>query len=101
MAKQYESHFEDHTFVTVLVAKLVRLIPGGLIDILSGLSNVNWVPFFFASLFAELPVDIIYNFAGKELTSNKWISFLIYGIYPLVVLMLAYIYRWRDRTKIR
>lgn len=95
--KQYESRFENNTFVTVLVARLIPVIPGTLINILSGLSKISWISFFFATLFAKLPVDLLYTFAGKEMSSNKGMSLLIYSIYLLVALLLTFVYSKRRK----
>ncbi len=98
-AKKYESYFEYHAFFTVLVARLIPIIPSTLVNILSGLSKVSWVSFFFASLLGKLPVNILYNFAGKEMATNKRLSFLLYGVYLLFVLIATYIYMLRENKK--
>ncbi|WAH38762.1 TVP38/TMEM64 family protein [Alicyclobacillus dauci] len=96
-AKQFESYFEHHAFGTVFVARLIPIIPTTLVNVLSGLSKISWVSFFFASLLGKLPVNILYNFAGREMTRNKLVAILIYAAYYLLVLVLTYIYLLREQ----
>lgn len=92
-AKDYEAQFEQQNFLTILIARLIPLIPSTLINVLAGLSKMSWVSFFLACLLAKLPVDLIYTIAGKELSTNKWVSFLLYGSYIVIVILLTFVYR--------
>jgi uncharacterized membrane protein YdjX (TVP38/TMEM64 family) len=98
--EQYESYFETHSFFTILIARLIPVIPATLVNVLSGLSKVPFFSFFFASLLGKLPVNLLYNFAGKEMSGHKWFSFLIYGVYFFIVLVATYLYMMKERQKI-
>ncbi|UOF92536.1 TVP38/TMEM64 family protein [Fodinisporobacter ferrooxydans] len=94
-AKEYEAYFERYGFLSVFVARLIPIIPTPVVNILSGLSKISWITFFFASLLGKLPVNLVYNFAGSQLQSNKWLSILIYVIYALIIGVAAAVYKWK------
>jgi len=98
-AKQYEFQFEHHAFFTVFVSRLIPIIPTTLVNILAGMSRISWISFFFASLFGKLPVYFLYTFAGKEMSTHQGFSFLLYGMYFLVVAIATGIYVMQQRRK--
>lgn len=87
--KEYEALFDSNAFVSILVARLIPIIPSPLINVLCGLSNVKWYTFFFATMLGKLPAVAIFTLAGNLFSSNKWLSILIYLTYFLIIVVMT------------
>jgi uncharacterized membrane protein YdjX (TVP38/TMEM64 family) len=98
-AQKYEAYFEEHGFVSVLAARLVPIIPTTVVNVVSGLSKISWIIFFLASTIGKMPVNLLYNLAGSELSNHRWISILIYVIYGIILIILISIYQYKEGKK--
>ncbi|KXZ18420.1 TVP38/TMEM64 family protein [Bacillus nakamurai] len=86
----YEDSFHQHAFTAVLLGRLIPVIPSLAMNTVCGLSEIRWAVFFSASLIGKIPNIIIVTVAGASFTSNKLLSFGIYGMYMLVLMVIIY-----------
>jgi uncharacterized membrane protein YdjX (TVP38/TMEM64 family) len=87
--QEYETMFEQHAFFSIVLSRMVPVIPSPVINILSGLSKVKWTVFLSASLIGKLPAIFLFTFAGSLLSQQKWVSILVYGVYFVLIGLLA------------
>lgn len=110
--KQYVSRFKGYekwnsiitknSFITVLFARLIFIVPAPVINIGSGLSPIPFKIYFLATAIGELPSMIIYAFLGNQLFTS--IQTFMYGLslYLGFVLIIWLIYRrWlKQKSKV-
>ncbi|RFU65362.1 TVP38/TMEM64 family protein [Peribacillus glennii] len=87
--QEYETLFETNAFFSILVARLIPVIPSPLINILSGLSRIPWYTFIAATILGKAPAVFIFTAAGTIFETNKWLSVLIYLTYFLVITVIT------------
>ena len=99
--QQYEEYFEKNSFISILFVRIVPIIPSPVVNILCGLSRVNWLSFLLASSFGKFPNILVITFAGANLSANKWVSVTVYGTYVIILLMITstILYRRTASTK--
>ncbi|MGM0923073.1 MAG: TVP38/TMEM64 family protein [Bacillota bacterium] len=78
--KQYVSRFKSFeklngiinrsSFITVLLARLIYIIPPPVINICSGLSSMSFKTYFFATAIGQIPAMIVYAFLGSQLFTS-------------------------------
>jgi len=88
--KEYEAFFEKNSFTAVLLTRLIPIIPSPVVNIICGLSNIKLITFITASAIGKLPNIIVLTVAGANFSNNKWLSFGIYGIYLIIILLINY-----------
>ncbi|WP_350253249.1 TVP38/TMEM64 family protein [Bacillus halotolerans] len=87
----YEASFDKNAFTAVLLGRLIPVIPSLVMNVVCGLSSVRWHVFFFASLIGKIPNILVVTIAGANFSSNKLLSFSIYGAYILILMLIIYI----------
>lgn len=98
-AATYETYFEKNAFVSILFVRAVPVIPAPVVNIVCGLSRVSWVTFFIASLIGKIPSNLVFSFAGSSFGSSKITSFLVYGIYYLLIFGLMFLTIRRQQNR--
>ncbi|BDG80769.1 hypothetical protein BSF_24980 [Bacillus subtilis] len=87
----YETSFDKNAFTAVLLGRLIPVIPSLVMNVVCGLSSVRWHVFFFASLIGKIPNILVVTIAGANFSSNKLLSFSIYGAYVLILMLIIYV----------
>lgn len=98
--EELETRLHTHSFVFILFARLIQFIPSPAINILCGLSNVRFYVFFIASLIGKLPNVILLTVAGANLTSNKWLSMILYSGYFTLIFIIAVVIIVRNKSSL-
>ncbi|MCY8725472.1 TVP38/TMEM64 family protein [Bacillus inaquosorum] len=88
--QSYEASFHKNAFTAVLLGRLIPVIPSLVMNVICGLSQVRWHVFFFASFIGKIPNIVVVTIAGANFTSNKLLSFSIYGAYILIIMLIIY-----------
>ncbi|MEC1750123.1 TVP38/TMEM64 family protein [Bacillus mojavensis] len=88
--KGYEASFDKNAFTAVLLGRLIPVIPSLVMNVVCGLSSVRWHVFFVASLIGKIPNILVVTIAGANFSSNKLLSFSIYGAYVLILMLVIY-----------
>jgi uncharacterized membrane protein YdjX (TVP38/TMEM64 family) len=98
--KEYEEFLTRNSFIAILTSRLIPVIPAPVVNIICGLSKVGWLSFFIASVIGKIPNIILLSFVGASFTSNKLLSFSLYGVYILIlgIINFVIIYRRMSRT---
>lgn len=101
--KQYVSRFKSFeklndiinrsSFITVLLARLIYIIPPPVINIYSGLSFMSFKTYFFATAIGQIPAMIVYAFLGSQLftSGQTFVQGLV--LYLGFILVVLWIYR--------
>lgn len=97
--QEYEDLLNRNSFVVILTCRLIPIIPAPVINIICGLSNVNWLIFFTASTIGKIPNILILSFAGASFSSNKLFSFGLYGGYILILIIINFVIMYRKMAK--
>lgn len=97
--QQYEEFLNRNSFVAILTCRLIPIIPAPVVNIICGLSKVNWLTFFIASTIGKIPNILILSYAGASFSSNKLFSFGLYGSYIVVVFIINFIVMYRKMAK--
>ncbi|PAE42383.1 TVP38/TMEM64 family protein [Bacillus sp. 7884-1] len=97
--QEYEDFLNRNSFVAILTCRLIPIIPAPVINIICGLSNVNWLIFFTASTIGKIPNILILSFAGASFNSNKLFSFGLYGGYILILILINFVIMYRKMAK--
>jgi uncharacterized membrane protein YdjX (TVP38/TMEM64 family) len=97
--QEYEDFLNRNSFVAILTCRLIPIIPAPVVNIICGLSNVNWLIFFTASTIGKIPNILILSFAGASFSSNKLFSFGLYGGYILILILINFVIMYRKMAK--
>ena len=97
--QEYEEFLNRNSFVAILTCRLIPIIPAPVVNIICGLSNVNWLIFFTASTIGKIPNILILSFAGASFSSNKLFSFGLYGGYILILILINFVIMYRKMAK--
>ncbi|MFD0825764.1 TVP38/TMEM64 family protein [Neobacillus sp. M.A.Huq-85] len=97
--QEYEEFLNRNSFLAILVCRLVPIIPAPVVNIICGLSKVNWLIFFTASTIGKIPNILLLSFVGATLSSNKLLSFGLYGFYILVIFLINFVIVFRKKSK--
>jgi uncharacterized membrane protein YdjX (TVP38/TMEM64 family) len=95
----YEGFLNRNSFIAILTSRLIPVIPAPVVNIICGLSKVNWFIFFSASIIGKIPNVLLLSYAGASFSSNKIFSFGLYGIYILIVFLLGFFIVYRRISK--
>ncbi|NWQ41610.1 TVP38/TMEM64 family protein [Bacillus sp. EB106-08-02-XG196] len=98
-AQEYEKFLDRNSFVAILTCRLIPIIPAPVVNIICGLSNVNWLIFFAASTIGKIPNILILSYAGASFSSNKLFSFVLYGCYILIIFIINFFIIYRKMAK--
>jgi uncharacterized membrane protein YdjX (TVP38/TMEM64 family) len=96
---EYEGFLNRNSFIAILTSRLIPVIPAPVVNIICGLSKVNWFIFFSASIIGKIPNVLLLSYAGASFSSNKLFSFGLYGIYILIVFLLGFFIVYRRISK--
>jgi uncharacterized membrane protein YdjX (TVP38/TMEM64 family) len=91
-AKEFETYFEENAFLSIVLVRVIPIVPSPVVNILCGISLVPGYIFFLASLIGKIPSIFIFTFAGSSFVNNKLTSLVIYGGYFLVIAVLTAIF---------
>jgi uncharacterized membrane protein YdjX (TVP38/TMEM64 family) len=97
--QEYEDFLNRNSFVAILTCRLIPIIPAPVVNIICGLSNVNWLIFFTASTLGKIPNILILSYAGASFSSNKLFSFGLYGCYILILVLINFVIMYRKMAK--
>ena len=97
--QDYENFLNRNSFVAILTCRLIPIIPAPVVNIICGLSNVNWLIFFTASTIGKIPNILILSYAGASYSSNKLFSFGLYGGYILILILINFVIMYRKMAK--
>ncbi|HWO76439.1 MAG TPA: TVP38/TMEM64 family protein [Bacillus sp. (in: firmicutes)] len=110
--KQYISRFKSYqkwndivnknSFITVLFARLIFIVPAPVINIGSGLSSMPFKIYFLATAIGEIPSMIVYAFLGNQLFTSVQTFMYSLSLYLGFVLVIWLIYRrWvKQKSKV-
>jgi uncharacterized membrane protein YdjX (TVP38/TMEM64 family) len=87
---EYQELLNRNSFIAILVARLIPILPAPVFNAACGLSKVDWKIFLIASAIGKVPNIFIVSFAGANVIHNKWFSISLYGSYLLIISMAAY-----------
>lgn len=101
--KQYVSRFKStktmngilnrNTFSTVLLARIIYIIPPPVINIYSGLSTMSFKTYFFATAIGQVPAMIVYAYLGNQLFTSVQTFIQVLALYIGFILIVLLIYR--------
>jgi len=87
---EYEEILNRNSFVAIFTCRLIPIIPALVVNIICGLSHVNWIIFLIASTLGKIPNILILSFTGSIFSNNKFVSLGIYGSYLLIILLINF-----------
>jgi uncharacterized membrane protein YdjX (TVP38/TMEM64 family) len=87
---EYQELLNRNSFIAVLVARLIPVLPAPIFNSACGLSKVDWKIFFLASAIGKIPNIFIVSYAGANVMHNRWFSISLYGIYLLMISLATY-----------
>jgi len=97
--QEYEEFLNRNSFIAILTSRLIPVIPAHVVNILCGLSKVNWFLFFSASIIGKIPNVLLLSYAGASFSSNKFFSFGLYGLYIVIVFLIGFIIAYRKMSR--
>jgi uncharacterized membrane protein YdjX (TVP38/TMEM64 family) len=100
-AKEYETYFENNAFVSILLVRIIPILPAPVVNVLCGISNVRWGIFLLASFLGKAPSFFIYAFAGSQFQKSKWLSIGIYVVYALIAGLFANFYMKKKQNQLK
>lgn len=97
--REYEEFLNRNSFIAILTCRLIPIIPALVVNIICGLSKVNWLTFFTSSTIGKIPNILILSYAGASFSSNKLFSFGLYGGYILIIFLINFVIMYRKMAK--
>ncbi len=86
---RYQEFLNRRSFLAILIARLIPVIPAPVFNAACGLSKVNWKVFFFSSAIGKIPNILVLSLAGANVENNKWFSLSLYGSYMLIIFIIT------------
>lgn len=82
--------FEEYGSHTVMIARLIPVVPFDIISYAAGLTSMGFWLFFWATGIGQLPATIIYSLLGENLTtSTKYLFWALTGFLVLLIFSMA------------
>ncbi|MEH7126670.1 TVP38/TMEM64 family protein [Neobacillus drentensis] len=97
--QEYDEFLNRNSFLAILTCRLIPVIPAPVVNIICGLSQVKWLPFFTASLIGKIPNILLLSYAGASFSNNKLYAFSLYGIYVLIIFVINFVFIYRKQAK--
>ncbi|MFC0274399.1 TVP38/TMEM64 family protein [Metabacillus herbersteinensis] len=107
--KQYVSRFKSfkklngivskNSFITVLFARIIYIVPPLVINIYSGLNSMSFKTYFFATAIGQVPAMIVYAYLGNQLFTSVQMFMQGLALYLGFILVVLLIYRRRIKGK--
>jgi uncharacterized membrane protein YdjX (TVP38/TMEM64 family) len=97
--QEYDKFLNRNSFLAILSCRLIPVIPAPVVNIICGLSQVKWLPFFTASLIGKIPNILLLSYAGASFSHNKLYAFSLYGIYVLIIFVINFVFIYRKQAK--
>jgi len=97
--QEYEKFLERNSFAAILTSRLIPVIPAMVVNLVCGLSRVNWLIFFTASIIGKIPNVLLVSYVGASFSRNRLLSFGIYGSYILLIFLINLVIYFRTRSK--
>lgn len=97
--QEYEQFLNQNSFAAILTCRLIPIIPAPVVNIICGLSKVNWLTFFTSSTIGKIPNILILSYAGASFSSNKLFSIGLYGAYILILVLINFVIMYRKMAK--
>ncbi|TYS18128.1 TVP38/TMEM64 family protein [Rossellomorea vietnamensis] len=99
-AIEYERYFEKNAFLGILFVRLLPVVPSPVVNVLSGISKVNFLVFVFATLLGKLPAIFTFTIAGSIFEGNRLLSISIYGVYFLIIAAAASMHFYKKKSSL-
>lgn len=97
--QEYENFLAKHSFLSILVSRLIPIIPAPVVNMVSGLSSIKWPIFFAASALGKIPNVLLISYAGAVFEKNKLLSFGLYGAYMFLLFVIYLVIYSRRKIK--
>lgn len=94
-----EGFLNKNSFLAILLSRLIPVIPAPIVNVFCGLSRVSWATFFIASAIGKIPNVALISFAGASFTSNKLLSFIMYGSYLVLIGLITFVIVYKKNSK--
>jgi len=94
------SLFEQNAFVTILICRMVPLVPSIGINAYAALSRVSFAVFATASALGKIPSNVLFAVAGDQALSEPRYLLVTIAAYALFVLVIWLIYSWWNKQKL-
>jgi uncharacterized membrane protein YdjX (TVP38/TMEM64 family) len=93
---EYEEFLTKRAFLSVLFCRLIPVVPSPVVNIVAGLTEMRFWPFFVATVIGKLPMMFIYCLAGDQMSQKGWKGFLVvYGPYWLAIMIIASVFLYK------
>lgn len=84
--EKYESFFQRHGMLTVLIARLVPVVPFDPISYIAGLVRMPFWKFFWATMLGQFPAGMAYSYLVQQVDQPG--MFTLYAVCTVVALIL-------------
>lgn len=90
--EKYETFFRKHGMLTVLVARLVPVVPFDPISYVAGLVRMPFWPFFWATMLGQIPAGMAYSYLVQEMDRPS-----MFAVYAVCVVAALFLLGWLVR----
>lgn len=94
------SLFERNAFFTILICRLIPLVPSVPVNAYSALSRVSFTVFAIASALGKIPAMVLFAVAGDQALSEPRNLLITLGAYALFLLATWLFYNWWNKQKL-
>ncbi|NGQ95929.1 TVP38/TMEM64 family protein [Brevibacillus sp. SYP-B805] len=99
---QFTRLFERHPFFSVLIGRLIPIIPAVALNLYSAFSRIRAFPYIMATILGKIPVMIVFAIIGEKLFVDRGSLPVVIVIYLLFLALVFYVYReWTRRMRKR
>ncbi|MCQ6557625.1 TVP38/TMEM64 family protein [Paenibacillus mendelii] len=86
--KRWNQAWVEHTFLFILLARMLPIVPAFLINIYAGVMSLSFKPFLLATVLGKIPVMVVFAYIGNHIQNGvgKWmIAVAVYAIFLILV----------------
>lgn len=95
------SFIDNHLFLSIVILRLIPVIPPFIIHIYSGLKPIPYSTYVLATAIGIIPPMFMQAYGGTQLLTNLPHFFLVLTLYALTVLIIYLLYRVRTKNRVQ
>lgn len=86
---KYLELIKKNGFLSVLLGRIIPILPSAGINLIAGISNVNLVSFIAATFLGKLPTILAFSLAGHQIAAGNWNTVFIIALYLFALFLLG------------
>jgi uncharacterized membrane protein YdjX (TVP38/TMEM64 family) len=93
--RQMNEFIKDHLFWSLLIARIIPIMPASLINMYAGVFGLSFKTFILSTILGKIPIMLVFAYVGDNIRSGSGEWMVILVIYSLFLLIIYGVYHLR------